>query len=293
MSCSGNCEGCKLKDHCPSSGGAAAQMQEAMEECQAALEDVKHKILILSGKGGVGKSTLTYILSKSFAEDDSRVTVLDLDICGPSIPILFNCENEPLLDTTFGFQPAHAAKNIGVVSIQFFLPNEDDPVIARGPKKNALVLQLIKEIDWGETDIILVDTPPGTSDEHLSVVTFMHSSGIDGAIIVTTPDEVSISDVRREIRFCQKAGVKILGVVENMSAYHCPFCSKDSSIFNPTTGGAKKLCEEEGLPFLGAIPIDPQIVAGNIGEREPLSANIAESAKNIKNTLLQEFSKTD
>lgn len=276
-----------MKETC-ASGGVPNEMKVALEECKEALQEVKHKILILSGKGGVGKSTVAYILSKAFAAEN-RVTVLDLDICGPSIPILFNCENEPLLDTTFGFQPARATKNISVVSLQFFLPNQDDPIVARGPKKNALVLQLIKEIDWGETDIILVDTPPGTSDEHLSVVSFMNSSGIDGAVIVTTPDEVSISDVRREIRFCRKAGVKILGVVENMSQFQCPFCNEKSTIFERTTGGAAKLCEEEGLKLIGQIPIDPQIVAGQIGESMPLADSVADSANNIKKEILNQL----
>lgn len=287
MSCSGNCGSCSHAGTC-SSNGAPQALQEALEECKAVLEDVTHKILILSGKGGVGKSTFTYILTRYIAKAH-KVGVLDLDICGPSIPILFNCDNEPLIDTSFGFQPYHATKNIDVVSIQFFLPDQDSPVIARGPKKNALVLQLINQIDWSEREFLLVDTPPGTSDEHLSVVSFMRDSGIDGAIIITTPDEVSISDVRREIDFCKKAGVKVLGVVENMSEFHCEKCGKTSSIYDRTTGGASELCKVENLDLLGQIPIDPHIVAGQFSLKEDLPAAVEAAAKEIYEKLEQKL----
>ena len=284
MSCSGNCEGCSMKDTC-ASGGVPSQMKEALEDIKISLETVQKKILVLSGKGGVGKSTVVYLLSQMFSKEN-RVGVLDLDLCGPSIPILFDAPLEPLMDTSFGFEPCRVSKNISVVSIQFFLQNEDDPIIARGPKKNGFVLQLIREVDWGETDVLIVDTPPGTSDEHLAIVSFLSDSGIDGAVIVTTPDEVSLSDVRREIRFCQKANINIIGVVENMSSFHCPFCDKESTIFERTTGGAKKLCEDENLNFLGQIPIHPTIVAGKIGQGIPLDEQISISSENIMKNIL-------
>jgi len=276
-----------MKETC-ASGGVPNEMKQALEDITVSLENVKHKILVLSGKGGVGKSTVSYLLSIILAKKH-RVGVLDLDLCGPSMPLLFNAPNEPLLDTSFGFEPCRVAKNISLASIQFFLDNDDDPVIARGPKKNALVLQLIKELDWGDTDIMVVDTPPGTSDEHLAVVSFMSQSGIDGAVIVTTPDEVSISDVRREIRFCQRANIKILGVVENMSCYKCPFCDQESTIFERTTGGAAKLCEQENLKLLGQIPIDPTIVAGKIGDGIPLSESVESAANNFVENLMKEM----
>ncbi|EAY10672.1 nucleotide binding protein, putative [Trichomonas vaginalis G3] len=288
MSCSGNCGSCSHAGTC-SSHGTPEALQGALEECKTVLENVTHKILILSGKGGVGKSTLTYILTKYLAKT-KKVGVLDLDLCGPSIPILFNCDVEPLLDTTFGFQPYHAAKNINVVSIQFFLPDFDSPLVARGPKKNALVLQLINQIDWSDQDFLLVDTPPGTSDEHLSVVSFMRDSEIDGAVIVTTPDEVSISDVRREIEFCQKAGVKILGVVENMSQYKCPMCGKTSSIYGHEFGGAEELCKQENLDLLGRIPIDPYIVAGQFEPQKDLPEAINDAASVICEKIQQKLS---
>ncbi|KAJ8120170.1 hypothetical protein O1611_g10433 [Lasiodiplodia mahajangana] len=153
------------------------------------------------------------------------------------------------------------------MSIQFMLPNRDDAIIWRGPKKNGLIKKFLKEVEWGEMDFLLVDTPPGTSDEHLSVNSLLKESGIDGAIMVTTPQEVSLLDVRKEIDFCRKAGIKILGLVENMSGFVCPKCTHESQIFKATTGGGAALAKEMGIPFLGEVPLDPRIgMACDYGE---------------------------
>jgi Mrp family chromosome partitioning ATPase len=157
--------------------------------------------------------------------------------------------------------------NLGVMSIQFMLPNRDDAVIWRGPKKNGLIKQFLKDVEWGELDFLLVDTPPGTSDEHLSVNSFLKESGIDGAVVVTTPQEVSLLDVRKEIDFCRKAGIRILGLVENMSLFVCPKCTHATEIFRATTGGGRALADEMGIPFLGAVPLDPRLgMACDYGE---------------------------
>ena len=124
---------------------------------------------------------------------------------------------------------------------------------------SGMIKQFLKDVDWGDLDFLVVDTPPGTSDEHLSVIQYLKESGIDGAVIITTPQEVSLQDVRKEINFCKKVGIPIIGVVENMSGFVCPKCTKESMIFAPTTGGARKMAEETGVPFLGAIPLDPRI----------------------------------
>ncbi|KAJ2012807.1 cytosolic Fe-S cluster assembly factor nbp35 [Coemansia sp. S680] len=146
------------------------------------------------------------------------------------------------------------------MSIGFMLPDEDSAVIWRGPKKNGIIKQFLKDVDWSPTtDYLLFDTPPGTSDEHLSVVQLLRDSGITGAIILTTPQEVALQDVRKEIDFCRKAKVPILGVVENMSGFVCPGCHNESRIFYPTTGGAQALCDELDIPLLGSIPLDPSI----------------------------------
>lgn len=224
------------------------------------LAGIKHKILVLSGKGGVGKSTFTTMLAHAFASNaDNMVGIMDTDICGPSIPKMMGVETETIHVTNTGWEPVWVSDNLGVMSVQFMLPNRDDAVIWRGPKKNGLIKQFLKDVEWGEMDYLVVDTPPGTSDEHLSVNSFLKESGLDGAVVVTTPQEVSLLDVRKEIDFCRKAGIRVLGVVENMSGFVCPKCTHQSEIFRATTGGGRKLAKDTGVPFLGAVPLDPRI----------------------------------
>lgn len=232
------------------------------------LSGVKHKILILSGKGGVGKSTFTTMLAHAFASNpDNTVGVMDTDICGPSIPKMMGVEDQKIHVANTGWEPIWVTDNLGAMSIQFMLPNRDDAVIWRGPKKNGLIKQFLKDVEWGEMDYLLVDTPPGTSDEHLSVNSYLKESGVDGAVLVTTPQEVSLLDVRKEIDFCRKAGIKVLGLVENMSGFVCPKCTHQSEIFRATTGGGRRLAKETGVPFLGAVPLDPRIgMACDYGE---------------------------
>ena len=285
MSCSGDCEHCPMSGTCGSSGQPQV-MQEALSSIDRRMVDVNRKILVLSGKGGVGKSTVSYLLSKSFSET-GRVGVLDLDLCGPSMPYLFNHVRDDVINTAFGAQPCYITRNISLISVQYLLPDENDGLVARGPMKNSFILQFLRDVDWGETETLIIDTPPGTSDEHLSVVSFMADAGIDGAVIVTTPEEVALSDVRREINFCKKANVKILGIVENMSTFECPKCNKVSKLYPETTGGAKALCQQENLELLGSIPIDPSIVAGCIGENYQTSENVKAIADSIRDKIVQ------
>jgi len=232
------------------------------------LAGIKHKILVLSGKGGVGKSTFTTMLAHAFASNvDNMVGIMDTDICGPSIPKMMGVENETIHVTNTGWEPVWVSDNLGVMSVQFMLPNRDDAVIWRGPKKNGLIKQFLKDVEWGEMDYLVVDTPPGTSDEHLSVNSYLKESGVDGAVLITTPQEVSLLDVRKEIDFCHKAGIRILGLVENMSGFVCPNCKHTAEIFRPTTGGGRRLAQETGIPFLGAVPLDSRIgMACDYGE---------------------------
>jgi len=232
------------------------------------LSSIRHKILVLSGKGGVGKSTFTTMLAHAFATNpDSMVGIMDTDICGPSIPRMMGVEAETIHVSSSGWSPVWVSDNLGVMSVQFMLPNRDDAVIWRGPKKNGLIKQFLKDVEWGELDYLIVDTPPGTSDEHLSVNSFLEDSGVDGAVVVTTPQEVSLLDVRKEIDFCRKAGIRVLGIVENMSGFVCPSCRHESQIFKATTGGGRRLAQETGIPFLGAVPLDPRIgMACDYGE---------------------------
>lgn len=226
------------------------------------LSQIDHKILILSGKGGVGKSTFTTMLSWALASyDDLEIGVMDLDICGPSLPKMLGAENEIIHQSNSGWSPVYVDDNLGLVSIQFMLPDSDSAIIWRGSKKNNLIKNFLKDVNWGPLNYLLVDTPPGTSDEHLTINNYLSKTegGLDGAILITTPQEVSLLDVRKEINFCLKAGIKILGIIENMSGFVCPSCKNESMIFKPTTGGGKALAKEFGIEFLGAIPLDPRI----------------------------------
>nr|AFN53684.1 putative ATP-binding protein [Linum usitatissimum] len=245
---------------------------------------VKHKILILSGKGGVGKSTFSAQLSFALAAMDFQVGLLDVDICGPSIPKMLGLEGQAIHQSNLGWSPVYVESNLGVMSIGFMLPNPDEAVIWRGPRKNAIIKQFVKDVYWGELDFLVVDAPPGTSDEHISLVQFLQATGIDGAIIVTTPQQVSLIDVRKEVSFCKKVGVEVLGVVENMSGLCQPLTDLKflkpgeteqtdvterilelirekvpemldlvaySEVFDSSAGGAALMCREMGVPFLG------------------------------------------
>ena len=221
---------------------------------------VKRKIVVLSGKGGVGKSTFAAQLSWAFAADEQVQTgLMDVDICGPSIPTILGIATEQVHSSSAGWSPVYVQDNLGVMSVGFMLPSSRDAVMWRGPKKNGLIAQFLKDVDWGELDYLVIDTPPGTSDEHLSIMQYLKESGIDGAVLITTPQEVALQDVRKEIDFCRKVGLPILGLVENMSGFVCPSCKSESQIFRPTTGGAESLAKETGIALLGKVPLDPRI----------------------------------
>ena len=252
-----SCAGCPNQQICATTPKGPDPDMPFIRERMAT---VKHKILVMSGKGGVGKSTLSSQLAWGLSiEEEDQIGLMDVDICGPSIPRMLGCLGEEIHSSGDGWSPVYVSDNLGVMSIGFMLPNADDAVIWRGPKKNGLIKQFLKDVDWGELDYLIVDTPPGTSDEHLSVSQYLKESGIDGAVIVTTPQEVALLDVRKEIDFCKKAGINILGIVENMSGFVCPSCTHESKIFKATTGGGAKLASELGLAFLGEVPLDPRI----------------------------------
>ncbi len=252
------CQGCPNQKIC--ADALPKGPDPAVEEIKVRLSTVKHKILVLSGKGGVGKSTFTAHLAHGLAHDENKqIAVLDIDICGPSIPRVMGLEGEQVHQSASGWSPVFVEDNLGVMSVGFLLSSPDDAVIWRGPKKNGLIKQFLRDVDWGDVDYLVIDTPPGTSDEHLSVVQYLSAAGVDGALLITTPQEVSLQDVRKEINFCKKVDLPILGVVENMSGFVCPKCTKESQIFPATTGGAAKMCQEMGLCFLGKLPLDPRI----------------------------------
>ncbi|XP_050351821.1 cytosolic Fe-S cluster assembly factor NUBP1 homolog [Nymphalis io] len=251
------CAGCPNQNICAS--GVPAGPDPAIEIIKNRLANVKHKIIILSGKGGVGKSTVTSLLGHALARlnPDANVGILDADICGPSQPRVLGVTGEQVHNSGSGWSPVYVTDNLSLMSIGFLLASPDDAVIWRGPKKNGMIKQFLSEVDWGDLDYLLIDTPPGTSDEHLSVVQYLSAAGVTGAVVVTTPQEVALLDVRKEIQFCQKVGLPVLGVVENMSLFVCPNCQARSEIFPATTGGARAMCAELRVRALGALPLEP------------------------------------
>lgn len=224
------------------------------------LEKVKHIVLVLSGKGGVGKSSVTTQTAISLVNKGYKVGVLDIDLTGPSMPRMFGLEGKKIHQSSAGWIPVYTdeQKRLCVMSLGFLLPDRGDSVVWRGPKKTAMVRQFLKDVVWGELDYLLIDTPPGTSDEHISIAEELKTANPDGAIIVTTPQAVATADVRKELNFCRKVDFKILGVIENMSGYVCPHCSECTNIFSK--GGGESLAKDYGVEFLGNVPIDPQFV---------------------------------
>ncbi|KAM3826676.1 cytosolic Fe-S cluster assembly factor NUBP2 isoform 1-T1 [Vipera latastei] len=232
---------------------------EKGEEERGNLAGVQHIILVLSGKGGVGKSTISTELALAFKHAGKKVGILDVDLCGPSIPRMLNVQDRDVHQCDSGWVPVFVDqdKSIALMSIGFLLEKPDDAVVWRGPKKNALIKQFVADVTWGELDFLIVDTPPGTSDEHISTVESLRPFKPLGAVLVTTPQEVAVGDVRRELTFCKKTGLRVLGIVENMSGFVCPHCSECTNIFSK--GGGQELAKHAGVPFLGCVPLDPQL----------------------------------
>ncbi len=253
----------------PDSGATAeatAKHQPAEdEELNRNLSRIKHKILVLSGKGGVGKSSVAASLAVHLAKRGRRVAVLDIDIHGPSIPQLLGIGRERVTGTKESIRPVVSSTGVGVMSMGLLLQGRDEAVIWRGPLKYGVIKQFLRDVEWGDLDYLIVDSPPGTGDEPLSVAQLIKDA--DGALIVTTPQVVSTNDVRRSIGFSRQLDLPILGVIENMSGLVCPKCGTNVDVFG--SGGGASMAEEMGVPFLGSIPIDPEFVtacdAGSLG----------------------------
>jgi len=289
-----NCQGCPNQQLCAS--GAGKQEDPSAKDIEAKMSKIKHKILVLSGKGGVGKSTVSSQIAFMLASQGKEVGLLDIDICGPSIPRMLGLEGHEVHSSNLGWSPVYINDNLGVMSIGFLLSNPDDAIIWRGPRKNGLIKQFLTDVDWNDLDYLIIDTPPGTSDEHISIVQYLKTTEADGAIIVTTPQEVALSDVRKEISFCKKVGIPILGVIENMSGFVCPCCKVRTDIFPTTSGGAESMCKKLELNLLGKIPLEPKIgVSGDTGEsmEEKDPDSLATKAyKEIVQSIIGGFDKT-
>lgn len=258
-SCEGVCSSCAEKEKCTDPRARESQIDERLRQ-------IRYKIAIASGKGGVGKSTVTVNLAAALREQGYKVGILDGDITGPDIPKLLGIEEQKLIPGPSGLEPADA-DGIKAVSMALLLQSRDSPVVWRGPMKMAALKQFIGEVNWGELDFLLVDLPPGTSDEPISIAQLI--PGLDGAIVVTTPQEVALLDSRKAVNMFLMMNVPMLGIVENMSGLICPHCGQRIEVFK--TGGGEEAARELGVPFLGAIPLDTEI--GSLGDMGKTFAN--------------------
>lgn len=253
------CESCSVGS-CSMAGGGAAGKQELQVEPDAdqqlknRLQKIKRKIIVMSGKGGVGKSTVAVNLAMSAMLTGQRVGLLDVDLHGPSVPLMLGLVGQRLESGEHGMLPVSLG-GLKVLSVGFLLHEQDDPVIWRGPMKMGVIRQFLEEVEWGELDLLIIDVPPGTGDEPLSICQLVPD--LEGAVVVTTPQQVAAADVRKSINFCREVGVPVLGVVENMGSFVCPACHTVTPILR--SSGGQTMAQDMNVPFLGSIPIDPVV----------------------------------
>jgi len=246
-------------------GDERRHLQELKEQIslQENLYCVGKKVVVLSGKGGVGKSSVATNLAVSLSLQGFKTGLLDVDLHGPSVPTLLGMEGQLTTSGSKHIVPVYYNKNLKVMSVGLLLKDQSEAVIWRGPAKHGFIKQLLTAVEWGELDYLVVDCPPGTGDEPLSVIQLLE--GHAGAIIVTTPQDVALNDVRKSVTFCRQVKLPIIGVVENMSGFVCPHCDEEINIFK--SNGGLLLANEMAVPFLGKIPLDPEmVVAGDDGE---------------------------
>jgi Mrp family chromosome partitioning ATPase len=240
------------------------------------IQKIKHKIVIMSGKGGVGKSTVATNLALSLSMTGAEVGLLDVDINGPDIAKMLNIEDERLSSNELGLIPVMLPPHLKVMSMAFLLKDRDTPVIWRGPLKMQAINQFLGDVIWGNLDYLIIDLPPGTGDEPLSIAQLIPDSS--GAVIVTTPQEVALLDSRKAVNFAKTLNMQIIGILENMSGFVCPKCGYQIDLFKK--GGGHKAALELQVPFLGRVPIDPKIVeTGDTGKPFVLEHSKSESAK--------------
>ncbi len=284
-----SCSSCSEKSSCtdksscstagPKPGESAEQYQRRLQ-MQQRLGHIRNKILVMSGKGGVGKSSTAVNLAMALAQEGHAVGLLDVDIHGPSVPKMLGLEgSRPQITAAEDAMLPVNYEGLKVMSIGFMLEKNTDAVIWRGAMKTGVIQQFLADVEWGYLDYLVVDCPPGTGDEPLSVAQFLGAG--TQAVIVTTPQEVALNDVRKSITFCGQLKMSLLGVVENMSGFVCPHCHEVIDLFKK--GGGRQMAEEMGAPFLGAVPVDPDMVsAGDSGKPIVLAHPDSETAKAIR-----------
>ena len=252
----------------PQATNREKERQEQDRRIAEQLSRIKHMFLIMSGKGGVGKSTVAAYLALLLGSKGNTVGLMDVDLHGPSIPHLLNIRGGlDMQELERVVRPFAYSENLRVVSLEMLLGDRDTAVIWRGPLKISAIRQFVSDIEWGDLDFLIADSPPGTGDEPLTVAQTIPDAD---ALIVTTPQEISLADVRKSINFCRQVNMKILGLVENMSGLVCPHCGEKIDLFG--SGGGERTAREMGIPFLGAIPADPRMVElGDQGELNRLT----------------------
>jgi len=238
---------------------AAGQKNPQAEQdaaVKASLQKIKHKFMIMSGKGGVGKTSMSVNLALGLAKKGFKVGIMDVDMHGPDIPRMLGLEGMLDLSENQKLRPMRYSENLSAVSIEALTQNKDDAIIWRGPIKYSAIRQFIADVEWGEIDYLIIDSPPGTGDEPLTIAQIISDAK---AIIVTTPQEVALADVRKSINFCKTVKMEIFGLIENMSGFACPHCGEMVDLFG--SGGGEKTAVAMGVNFLGRIPFDQNVVA--------------------------------
>ena len=225
------------------------------EDLKASLSKIKHKIMVMSGKGGVGKSSTSVNLAVALSKKGYKVGIMDVDLHGPDIPRMMGLNGMIDMNENRKLVPIPFSKNLGVISIESLTPDKDTAIIWRGPVKHSAIRQFVADVEWGDLDFLIIDSPPGTGDEPLTVAQTIPNAK---ALIVTTPQEVALADVRKSISFCRTVKMDIVGIVENMSGFKCPHCGDTIDLFG--SGGGEKTALNAGIPLLGKIPFDPKVV---------------------------------
>jgi Mrp family chromosome partitioning ATPase len=261
----------------------------ANHEVAERMKHVKHKIAILSGKGGVGKTTVAVNLATALAWRGYVVGILDADITGPDVPKMLGLEGLRMVGNDAGLEPVIGPMNILTVSMEFLLRSPDTPVIWRGPLKMRVINDFLSKVNWGTLDYLIIDLPPGTGDESLSIMQLLPD--LDGAIVVTTPQEVALLDSRKAANFVRQLNIPILGLIENMSGFHCPHCGEVTNLFGK--GGGKAAAKELDLYFLGDLPIDHRVMTLS-DEGKPFIVSskdtpVAQAFQHIVERLLKRF----
>lgn len=255
------------------------EYEEQDKRIRERLDKIGRKIMIMSGKGGVGKTTVTVNLANALVDMGCTVGVLDTDLHGPNVAIMFGCKDAELMsEDGHTFIPISPREGLKVMSLSFALEDPDAPVIWRGSLKNSAIRQFIGDVEWGELDYLLIDTPPGTGDEQLTVSQCIPE--LTGSIIVTTPQDVAVLDARRSVNFSRKLGIAIIGVIENMSGLICPHCGEEIPVFGK--GGGRRMCQDMHVPFLGAIPMETGLAEAEDAGKEWVSEVSHPSAKALR-----------